>query len=319
MSLRAASVGPALLAGGLVLLAGGACSDPEATAVVYASPALSAETLSWVEDAFHQTHPETWVRFETLPDDEVLTRLRDAPLDADVWLGAPSWRLAGAAREGLVAGWSEVLADPVVLAFNTDSISRSRAPRDWIDLLHPRWSGELIIPEPGLVDGLTAVLLQHMWEAHARYGDADEGLDWFVRMDAWRASYPGDVGEAVRSLRLGHGTLALLPLSAAETCAAEGSCAFRVPETATPVLIRGVGRVASSPHDGAARAFLDWLGTEEAIEGLVRLTGALPAGDLKRLDGLVLDSIPADSVAPVADEWVERWRDNVRGRATQIF
>lgn len=349
-------VGAALVLASAGALAGG-CSHGDATAVVYASPSLEPELLDWAAEAFHVAHPEAWVRFVVLPDDQVLRELRalagdaSGPGDVDVWWGAPSWRMAQAAQEGFLGNsgatwasrvpeelkdpagmWVGTFAEPLVLAFNADSLSRSRAPRDWIDLVHPRWSGELIIPEPGPVDGLTVLMLQHMWDAFVRYGDADQGLDWFARLDAWRESYPPSAEEAARRLRSGHGLVAILPLPAAEACRVAGACDYRVPETATPVLVRGVGLLAQSSHAESARAFLEWLGSDDAVAGWARRTARLPAVDFpggpagavgpwaaRVVPGMIPAFVPADSVAPQVDAWVERWHTDVKGRAASLF
>ena len=340
------------------------CADARTTAVVYAS--VDAEVAEWAEHAFRDAHPDQAVRIVTLAGDEAVRRLRSeagAP-EADAVWGLPSWRLAEAASSGLLeaaapgwaadvpdalkdAGgrWVGVSADPLVLAFNSDSLSRSRAPRDWVDLLHPRWSGEILLPEPGPVDAMTALLAQRLWQAHEEYGDALQGMDWFARMDAWRGGYFADADEAARALADGQGLLALLPLSAAESLRGAGRPVdYRVPEAGTPVLVRGVALVAGAPHREVARAFLEWLGSDEAVRGFLDGTpllpargfpgGAAPEGGLhpggaasgasfpwieRVAPALVPLWFPADPVAERVEGWVAAWRDDVRGRAANLF
>ncbi|MDP2959687.1 MAG: extracellular solute-binding protein [Longimicrobiales bacterium] len=331
---------------------GAGCSDPGATAVVYTS--LEPELLDWAADAFTQSHPELRVRFVRLSADEALERLaaeRGAPV-ADAWWGAPSWRLARGAEEGLLATarptwadrvpeglkdaqgrWFGTLGDPLVLAFNTDSVARSVAPRDWLDLLHPRWSGELLLPEPGRVDAMTALLAWRVWAARAQRGDDFEWMDWFARLDASRAAYLSDAGDAARRLHGAEALLAILPLSAAERARAAGwAVDYRVPESGTPVLIQGVAVVAGAPHAGPAEAFLEWVGSPEAVAGLgARIArvpvpgfpafapGAAPEWAGRVVPALLPQLVPTDSVATLVDGWVGRWRDDVRGKVATLF
>lgn len=304
----------------------------------------------WAEQAFRRADPDHAVRIVALAGDDAVRRLRleaGAP-EADAVWGLPSWRLAEAASEGLLGAtapgwaggvpgelkdpsgrWIGVSAEPLVLAFNTDSLSRSRAPRDWIDLLHPRWSGEILLPEPGPVDAVTALLAQRLWLAQEAYGEALQGMDWFARMDAWRGGYFVDADEAARALAGGQGVLALLPLSAAESLREAGAPVdYRVPESGTPVLVRGAALVAGGGHPEAARAFLEWLGSDEAVRGFLDRMPALPArgfpgGDAPWIGrvapALIPQWFPPDSVAGRVDGWVAAWRDDVRGRAATLF
>jgi len=325
-----------------------ACADPATTVVVY-SP-LPGAARRWAEDAFPRAHPGWRLRVVPLSDVEALERLRleAAEPAADAWWGATSWRLAQGAAEGLLASappawaaplpdslkdsggrWTGLLEDPQVIAFSTEAMARSRAPRDWLDLHHPRWSGEIVVPEPGGSDALSALLALRLQEARARWGDANQGLDWFVRLDAWKRSYVPDAEEALRRIRVGSGSLAIVPLSAAEAAREEGGVDYRVPESGSPVLLAGVGLVAGAPRDEGARAFLEWVGAPEVTAELAALTGRLPVGGFApgarpawadRVEpGLEARVVPADSVAPFLDEWIRVWRTEVRGRATTLF
>lgn len=332
---------------GLSLVALG-CASPDATVVVYTS--FEPEALAWAREGFREAHPGFRVDFISLRAEAALERLRSeaGAAQADVWLGAPSWRLAEAAGEGLLAAaalawaegvpdgmrdpsglWVGLMVDPLVLAFGTEDVARSRAPGDWVDLEHPRWSGEVIVVEPGASDAMTALLVHHMWEAHALHGDASQGLDRFVRLDLWRRGYVGTEEEAARRLRTGDGMVAVLPLSAAETAREGGGVDYRVPESETPALLRGVALVAGAPHEEAARAFLEWVGSPEARAAMAGAAARIPAAGFAvggrptwaaRVEpGLRTRVVPADSVAARVDAWVALWRGEVRGRAATLF
>jgi iron(III) transport system substrate-binding protein len=306
---------------------------------------MEPQVVAWAEDAFAEAHPGFGVRFVVLPADQVLSLLAggssppgggSAPPspgargDADLWWGAPSWTLARAAKLGLFAdgGWEPVTVDPLVLAYGSDSVPRGRAPRDWADLLHVRWSGEILLPEPGASEAMTALLAHRMWVAWEEYGDEVQGLDWFQRVDAWRRAYVTS-DEAVRRLRAGDGLLAILPLSVAEEARVAGGVDFRVPESPTPALVQGAGLLVGAPHPEAGRIFLEWLGSPAAGAGLAQVTARVPAGGLSASDApswaarvlpaLVTAPVLPDSVAPRVDGWVALWRADARGRTPTIF
>ena len=349
-SRRVVALAGALVAASTALTAAG-CGDPTDMAVVYSS--LEPEVLEWAEGAFRSAHPGMRVRFEFLSPDSALRRVRgerESP-EADLWWGAPSWKLAEAAEEGLLmetapawaamvpgtmkdgeGRWVGMALDPVVIAFNTDSVTRARAPWDWLDLPHPRWSGEILLPEPGLSDALTALLVQRMWSAREAYGDPAQGLDFLARLDASRAGYERDGGSAARRLRRGDALLAVLPLTSAESERRRGGIEYRVPGSGTPAVIVGIARLAGSPHPDAAAAFLEWVGSPAAAAGWSAVVARVPTSGFPEpfagvaapewsprvLPGLVPELVPADSVAPRVDEWVGRWRSEVRAREEAI-
>lgn len=336
----------ALAACGTLALA--ACAAHEATVVVYVSgdPAVA----EWLEDAYGSSHAGEVLRVETLTGDAALERLRgeSAGAVADVWLGAPTWLMAQAAGEGLLAAapppwaadvpdamrdpggrWTGWVADPAVLAYNTDRTSRSRAPGDWIDLFHPRWSGEVLLPDASGSEVMQAFVGTVVARMRSEAGD-DAGFDWLARLDANRKTYLADADELVGRLGNGDASLALLALSQAQTAREAGRPVdFRLPESGSPTLVRGVAVVAGGPHPAGAAAFLEWLGRADVRAAAAQRFLVLPA-TVGEVDGepswasalranLPLDVAPADTVAAHLGGWVTRWRDEVMGRTPLVF
>jgi len=325
------------------------CGRPAHVVVVYTP--LDADVVTWAEDAYRQAYPDVDLRMVPMSSADVLTRLsteRTAPA-ADVVWGAPSWILAAAAGDGLLAAgappwasslaadlrdpegrWAASLLDPMVLAFNLDRLSRSRAPRDWIDLFHPRFAGELLLPEPGPDDGASVLLATHAYASQASYGDILDAIDWFGRLDGQCRGYEADERDLLRRLSRGvDGSVAPVRLSRAEAARRDGgAAAYVVPESGGPILVQGVAVVAGASDPEAAGAFVAWLGSPEATSGLAGDLHRLPATvapDAPELDwlpdaptALAGDVVPADTVAAHLDAWVARWRSDARGRGPKV-
>lgn len=338
---RASAAGVAAL----VVLGGvWSCAEPEPTVVVYMS--AGAEIAAWIEGAFQASHPGQVIRLEPVSGAEALERLRAeaASPTADVWMGAPSWLMAKGAAEGLLARsmpawgatvpedmrdargrWTGWVADPVVLAFNSERTSRSRAPRDWIDVLHPRWVEDVLLPDPRGSEAMAAFIGTRVARMRTEGGDDTPGFDWLARLDATRKGYVTDGAELVRRLGVGEVSVALLPLSLAETAKEGGRPVdFRIPESGSPTLVRGVGSVAGGPHAAAGAAFVTWLGSPDVRVALAEQFAQMPAvgGALEAEASWVTDLrplirfevVPADTLATHLDGWLARWRDEVMGR-----
>ncbi|MEJ2203981.1 MAG: ABC transporter substrate-binding protein [Gemmatimonadota bacterium] len=327
-----------------------ACTDARPVLLVH-SP-LQVRGLEWMEERFEADWPNVDLRWIQVPPEETLRLLREGPAEEwpDVWWGAPSWVLARAAGEGRLAAaspswlddagvdvrdparrWIGVLLDPLVIAFNRDTVSLGQAPRDWIDLLHPRWAGEVVVPDaPGSVAG--SVLVGAVVGRDVAKGrDGTGGLDWLRRLDATVAAYPADEGTVVQRLVRGQETLAVLRLSTAVQAAEDdGRLAWRLAGSGAPVVLEGVALVAGTTAASEAEELVEWLGSPDVVGSVAsrfhRLP-ALPGGDdaatpaalaRARLD-LRAWMTDADTLAAHLDEWIDRWRAEVREATPRVF
>jgi len=319
---------------------------PDVTVYTPLEPAV----VGWAREAFSTTHPDVALRMEPVAPGALLGRLRaerEDPSARVVW-GAPSWVLAAAAAEGLLATeppswaaslpqrlrdpggrWTASLVDPIVLAFDHEQLSRSRAPRDWIDLLHPRFAGEVLVPEPGADPGGTVLLGARAQASMRDHGDILDAIDWLRRLDGQTLRYEADEDAMVRSLGRGSARVALLRLSRAEAARrAGGSLAYMVPESGGPLLVEAVGVTAGGDDARDARAFVAWLGTAEATDGLSEKLHRVPAtlvAEPAKLTWLPDAAIAlggeapdADTLAAHLDAWLERWRRDARGRGPKV-
>lgn len=335
-------------AAGALLLALGACGRAQEV-TVYTQ--VEPDVVDWVHEAFTAAHPDVGLRFEPVAADALLDRLRADGESAStriVW-GAPSWVLAEAAEGGLLqpggpawasalpdglrdAGgrWTASLIDPIVLAFDYDELSRSRAPRDWIDLLHPRFAGEVLVPEPGVDVGGTVFFAARAEASLAEYGDILEAIDWFRRLDGQARDYEPDEELMIRRLaRPRDGLVAPARLSRVEAARRSGSSvAYVVPESGGPLLVEGVAIAAGAVDLEAARTFVAWLGEPDVAQGLADAIHRIPAtlmGEPERLawlpdaaTALGGDVPDADSLAGHLRAWLEQWRSDARGRGPKL-
>jgi len=323
------------------------CADAR-TSLRVVSP-LDPEVLEWAEAAFEAEHPDLDILWSAATTGDARERLAGG--DVDVWWGAPSWALARAASEGalrsptpvpawaavLPAGmgdpeglWLPTLADPLVLAFNPDSLSRGRAPRDWIDLLHPRWAGVIAWPDANATESGAAIVGTHVLVDGAQTGDTLAGLDWMGRVDRNVRDYLPDDRAVARRVMEGFASVAPLPLSVAERYRAAGrSLDYRIPESPTPAIVRGAAIGASTIHPDAAAMFLTWLGAPEQVRTMAERFALAPADPVRvtappgsalaiLLAGLRYEIVPAGALAAGLEVWVDRWRTAVQGRAPRV-
>lgn len=333
-----------------VVVLGWGCTDQRHVLLVH-SP-LDREGLGWMERRFEAHHPGVDLRWIQVPAEETLSLLREGSAEEwpDVWWGAPSWILAAASRESRLTAvspswlddverglrdpadrWIGVLLDPLVIAFDRRRVSLGRAPRDWIDLFHPRWAGEVVVPDAPATLAGSVLVGTLVGRDVAEGGDGTGGFDWLRRLDATVAEYPADEPTAVRRLTRGQETFAILRMStAAQAAERSDDLAWRLPESGVPVLVGGVAVVAGAAAPIEAEALVEWLGSPEeavtvasrfrrwtALRGRDETSASTPLTQAgAELRAWVAD---ADTLAAYLDDWIERWRTDVREASLRVF
>ena len=141
---------------------------------------------------------------------EVYDRLRSekANPQADVWYGGPDTIFARGVRDGLLAAYRPAWADAVVPAsrhagdlyfglyrtpampvYNSKAIAAADAPREWDDLLDPKWKGKILIRDPLASGTMRAVWGYILAKSVRETGSPAAGFAWLARLDAQTKEY----------------------------------------------------------------------------------------------------------------------------------
>jgi len=329
----------------LALLAVGCGGDSRKPLVVY-SP-HGRDLLTLMEKSFEAKHPDVDVRWLDMGSQEVYDRVRSegANPQADVWYGGPQQIFARGAAEGLLVPYRPAWAAAIpqesrgagdlyfglyrtapVLVFNAAAVPADQAPKDWDDLLDPRWKGKILIRDP-LASGTMRILFgMILARSVERTGDTRQGFEWLRRLDAQTKDYVLNPALLLERLNRREGLLTIWELTDILWQKKRGSpLDLRFPTSGTPVIDDSIGLVKGAPHTAQAKAFVEWVGTPEAQ--------ALAAGEAFRLPArtdlppaqlpdwarqVLHDLVPArfDSrlLTEHGQEWMTTWDRTVRGK-----
>ena len=275
-----------------------------------------------VEEAFETEHPDVDVSFVEVEGDGLST----ADLgNGDVWWGGDAVSMRQHELSGAIAEWALVATTPLVIAFNRELVQLSRAPADWVDVFHHRWTDEVAVPDPTRTPEGRTFASAMIVEALRDDDDLARGFDWLMRLDVQTAEYYGSVDDALRALRLGGSGLAVLPRSAAEAARARGASwmHYRIPQSGTPALAFGVAVVAGTDASGPARRFYDFVRSTDVLtrtklqtwwEPLDPVDESAVPEDFMLAQGLSAFPLAIDTLAAESQDWIERWDREVRGR-----
>lgn len=331
------------------LLLAAACRPDSRTPLTVYSP-HGRDLLGLVEKEFERLHPEVDLRWLDMGSQEIYDRLRSekANPQADVWYGGPGTIFARGAREGLLApyrpSWAEAVAassrhagdlyfglyrTPAMPVYNSKAVSPAEAPREWDDLLDPKWKGKILIRDPLASGTMRAVWGFILAKAVKEIGSPEAGFGWLARLDSQTKEYVFNPILLYEKLVRQEGLVTIWDLPDTLLERERGSpLQYVFPKTGTPVIDDAVGLVAGSKHPGEARALIEFVGGKPmqrlAAEKTYRLPARTDLGeelpawarDVER--EMVVADVDWDLVDKESAEWMAIWDRTIRGRGAAL-
>ncbi len=322
-----------------------ACSDGRSPLTVYTPH--GRDLMALLEAEFERQNPGLDLRFLDMGSQEVYDRVRSekANPQGDVWFGGPDAIFARAAEESLLApyrpSWSEAVPASSraagdlyfgayrtlpVIVFNERRVAESEAPRDWDDLLAPRFSGRILIRDPLASGVMRTIFGMVLARSIADTGSLDRGLAWLGRLDAQTKEYVANPALLHEKLMRAEGDATMWELTDTLLERAKGvPFGYRFAASGTPVIDDAIALVAGAPHRAAAVAFIEFVGSGEAqllaAERAFRIpartdlpTERLPEWARRTLAEMVPAVYDEQLAAAKGPEWMSLWDRTVRGK-----
>jgi len=215
---------------------------------------------------------------------------------------------------------------PVVIVYAERRLSPEQAPRDWDDLLDPRWKGKILIRDPLASGTMRAVWGMIIERGRRQTGDTGAGFAWLRRLDAQTKEYVLNGPLLDQKIVRQEGLITVWDLPDILLSRRDGlPLGYVFPKSGTPVIEDAIGVVQGARHRAAAHAFVEYVGSVAAQLAAAREAYRLPA----RLD-VPADSLPEwaravrrdmrvadvdwDLLAERGAEWMRYWDERVRGQ-----
>src|SRR5688572_10295061 len=329
-----------------LLFAIGCGSDGRTVLTVY-SP-HGKDLLQYYEDGFEKANPSIDVQWVDMGSQEVLERVRaeKANPQADVWFGAPAEAFDRATREDLLEPYRPTWADkvdpeahevadnwygtyltPEVIGYNSAAVSDAEAPRDWDDVLDPKWKGKILIRDPIASGTMRAIFGAIMARSIAQTGKPDAGYEWLRKLDANTREYTLNPTILYQKLGRQEGVVTMwdMPDIATLEQRTRIPVKYSIPTSGTPLLVDGIAIVAGSKHPAEARQYYEYVTTPEAMiaaaDSFLRIPARkdIPVAELPSWirDAMAkIKPMPVDREVMAAhlDEWMKYWDANIRNR-----
>lgn len=285
MRVRAITARVIVVALGVACLVG--CGNGGRTPVVVYSPHGQAQ-LREFETRFEAAYPQYDLQPIDLSSQDILTRLRTekGSPQADVWWGASAVTFAQGADEALLEPyrptwaeslppeahdgefrWVAIYETPAVLVYNTDLVPEADAPKDWDDLLDPKWKGKIIVRDPVQSDTVRTIFGSIILREWSKANGPDGGYDWLRRLALNTKDYAKSWENMLTSLNRQEASLTIWNMPDMKRVIDDRGykLAYTFPTSGTPVVKDGIAIVRGAPHAEGARAFYDFVCTPESL------------------------------------------------------
>jgi iron(III) transport system substrate-binding protein len=326
-----------------------ACTGSDGRTVLTIYSPHGADMLEYYERTFEAANPDVDVQFVDMGSQEVLDRLRAerANPQADVWFGAPAEIFDRGVSEELLSPYTPTWAEhvpseargagdhwygmyltPEVIAYNTEAVSREEAPKDWDDVLDPKWRDRIIIRDPIPSGTMRAIFGGLIAREAKRTGSVEAGYEWLRRLDANTREYVLNPTLLYQKLGRQEGVITLWDMPDIATLQARTSIPvdYIIPSSGTPVLVDAIGIVRGTEHPEIAQRYYEFVTSAPALQVAADSFMRIPA----RTD-LPVESLPEwirearELIRPMdvdaallrerLDEWMRYWDANIRNRS----
>jgi iron(III) transport system substrate-binding protein len=326
------------------------CSSDKRTVLTVYSP-HGPELLNYFEEGFEKAHPDIDVQWVDMGSQEVLDRVRaeTANSQADVWFGAPAEAFDRATKENLlepyIPTWSNAISvegrdaqdhwygtylTPEVIAYNTDVVSREEAPKDWDDVLDPKWKGKVLIRDPIASGTMRAIFGAIVARSVARTGSPEQGYEWLRKLDANTREYTLNPTILYQKLGRQEGLITLWDMPDIATLRQRFQIPvdYVIPASGTPLLVDGIAIVKGTKHPAEAKLYYEFVTTPEALKAAAEKFLRIPARtDIPQKDlpqwiqeaNAKIKPMPVDRkvMAENLNDWMKYWDANIRNRGNR--
>lgn len=191
-------------------------------------------------------------------------------------------------------------------AYNTELVSEEEAPKDWEDLLDPKWEGKIQFPNPAASGTSTLMVLSYMME----HGE-EEGWEYFKKLTDQANSIPDSGSGPTKGAAMGEAEIAIgFDFMAYEHKANGEDIDFIVPES-TPVLANPMTLIKDGPNPEGGKDFMEFMLSEEAQEILASWNHIPINPDVESETDISLETVK-DNAVDLDIDWVNENYDRIR-------
>jgi iron(III) transport system substrate-binding protein len=221
--------------------------------------------------------------------------------------------------------WYGTYLTPEVIAFNSEAVPRDSAPKDWDDVLDPRWRGKVLIRDPVQAGTMRAIFAAIISRSITQTGSQEDGYEWLRKLDANTKEYVSEPTLLYQKLARQEGVITLwnMPDIALQQSRNSLPLDYIFPASGTPLLVDAIALVKGGKDADAARLYYEFVTSAESMyeasSQFLRLPARLDLDNTRLPDWVQktlaeLKPMPLDAalLADKLDEWMTYWDSYIR-------
>jgi iron(III) transport system substrate-binding protein len=232
--------------------------------------------------------------------------------------------LIDASRKDPEGRWHAEMLLPEVIIYNHELLKPEEAPKDWDDLITPKFKDKIVIRDVMASGTMRTIFSAMIYRQNAAAGSAEAGYEWLKKLDANTVVYTPTPDDMYLKLDRGVGTVTLWNLQDAliQPLKNNRPWSFVIPLSGVPVLLDGVGVVNNPRMMAAAADFQNFL-LEPRLQAqlakdyyqipAIRLPDADKPEWLAKLDIKEMN-VDWDVMSQKQTEWMNYWSQNIKGK-----
>jgi iron(III) transport system substrate-binding protein len=240
----------------------------------------------------------------------------------------PTWAesLPDYARDGNGA-WHGTFITPEVVAYNAQAVTGADVPRDWDDVLDPKWQGKVLIRDPLESGTMRTIFGMIMYRSIRTTGDTAAGWQWLRRLDAQTKEYVLNPTLLYQKLARREGLVTLWDMPDIEELKARTRLPldYVLPTGGTPLPVDAIAVVKGGMNTEQAKQFVEYIGGDAAIIHAARQfvrfparsdipSDSLPANLKRAKEQIVAEPMDWALIQKQTPDWMRYWDEHIRGR-----
>lgn len=198
-------------------------------------------------------------------------------------------------------------ANPTVIIYNTKLVKPEDAPKNWTDLVDPKWTDKVAVAHPGFSGsmGSWTVLMVKLY-----------GWEFLEKLKNVNPLIGRSLLDPPTILNAGERAVGISSMTTATRLFLEGNpIAIVYPTDGVKLTLSASGIPANAPHPNAAKLFANYLLSKENSETLVKWGGqplnaaVAPPKGVPSIDEIKVGPLSEEEVVAQVPETIERWRD----------
>ncbi len=216
--------------------------------------------------------------------------------------------------------WYGTIQTPVMLFYNSKMISADEAPKDWADLVDPRYKNKLVFRSAlsSSARATYAALLQQF----ERKGQLDKGWQFMKALDANTKQYYGSGSMLFQAVGRKEAAISFMVLNSIVDNKINNKMPLEVIDAAdgSPVITDGIALIHGAKHPAAARAFIEFAGSARVQAVLANRFNRLPTHPdalqdapewMAKTHFKVMD-VDWKDLAAKQSAWIQQWDSRIK-------